>query len=217
MAEINDFLGLTDEDLNNAEASVIMKEFKPLPSGVYAAKIKDIFVYTNKWGNPTMKYTVSIKDEDGVERIIGYQKDINRTLHTGEINGGYAGRVKQFAYAAGVDMADLKQGPMEKIKIFGEEVEAKRLLGMIDKPVKALVKLVNDTSKEEGEPYKLANYLHGVVKQDGTQADGKNGAEAFLKTIEKTPIFKYTPKKKAASSNSSSPTSATAQSIADAL
>jgi len=186
---ILDELGISQEDLNNAQTSVIGKQFEPLTSGVYSATIGNISVYTNRWNTNTMRYDVSVTDDSGEERVLTFTNDVGKTLKDGKANPGYAGRLEQFAYASGTELASISLGQATKVNSFGEEYDAKLLVGMSGKKVKALVKLIDDQSKQEGEPYKYMNFIQGVIHPNGTEKSGENAEEKFMEMIAKTPIF----------------------------
>ena len=210
---ILDDLDLTKEDLEQGEATTIVKPFVPLKSGVYDAEVKAVHVYKNQWDGHQMKYIVAVKDEEGEERTLTFRTDIGKTLKDGSANKGYAGRLKQFAHACNVKLDDVSTGSEETIKIFGKDTKANKIVGFDSKKVKALVRLTNDTAKEENERFKYTNDLQGVVAPDGTEEGGENAAEKFLEQVEKTPVFTVKSKTKAASSATTATTTASGKDI----
>jgi len=186
--EILNQLGIDKEEYESATGEV-GKEFTPLDAGVYKATVKSILVYTNSFGDKSMRYTVNI-DSENVE--ISFRKDIGATLKDKKPNGGYANRFKQFLYATNTDESSCSvKEKAEKINSFGKEIEADAILGMNDKKILAEVLLMNDTTKEEGAPFKHMNCLSGVLALDGTDASGENKAEAFSEKAKKNPVTDY--------------------------
>jgi hypothetical protein len=213
MANILDDLGITQEELAAGESTTIVKEFQPLKSGVYTAEVKSVYVYENQWGGTQMQYNVAVKDDAGEERLLSYRSDIGKTLKDGSANKGYAGRLKQFAHACNTPLTDISTGSEETIKVFGKDTKAKAIIGFTGKSIKALVRLTNDTAKEENERFKYTNDLQGVVAPDGTEEGGENAAEKFLEQVEKTPVFTVKSKTKAASSATTATTTASGKDI----
>jgi hypothetical protein len=194
MAEINDVLGLTEEDINNAESSALSKTFEPLKSGVYIGTVKQVILYKNQWGGEQMRYIVTVKN-DKEEIDLTFRSDIGKKLQSGEINKGYAGRLKQFAYATGVSLDSLKKGEKIKFKNFGKDTEGTLITGFEGKELKALVRLTDNTTKLENEAFKFTNDIEGVIAIDGTQSDGTNAENVFMEKVNKNGIFPITPKK----------------------
>jgi len=213
MATFLDEIGLTKEDIEQGESSAAPKAFEPLPSGVYSGEVKEVISYKNQWGGEQLSFIVSVKDDKGEERKLSFRSDIGKTLKDGSINKGYAGRLKQFSHATRTPLDELSIGEDTKIKSFGKEYDGKLVKGFTGKTVKALVRLTNDTNKEEGEKFKYSNDLSGVVAPDGTQPDGENAAETFLELVKKTPIFTVQGKKKAGNSSTQAATTASGADI----
>lgn len=190
--ELLNKMGITGEQLEAATGEV-GREFKPLDAGVYKATVKEILIYVNNFGGTEARYTVNLTTED---RDVTFLKDVGQLLKDGTPNGGYANRLKQFLYATGVDQADcnVKENFVE-INSFGKKVMADAIIGMNGKPVMAEVLLMDDTTKEEGEAYKLRNVLAGVLAMDGTDASGENMALVFDEKAKTTPITKYQSRK----------------------
>ncbi len=189
-------MGLTEEEMVEADSSAIAKVFEPLSSGVYDAVVKSIVTYKNQWGGEQARYTVTVKDSAGEDRTLTFRSDIGKTLQDKTPNKGYGGRLKQFSHATGVAIAKLTAGETVKIKTFGKEVDAQNIEGMNGKSVRALVRLTDDSNKAEGQPFKITNDILGVVKDNGTEDSGRNAEEEFLKAIAKTPVFIVTGKTK---------------------
>ena len=181
-------IGASQEAMEAATGEV-GKEFGPLDAGAYKATVKQILIYTNSFGDKSMKYTVNITSED---RDVSFMKDINAMLKDKKENGGYANRFKQFLYAANVEESALsvKEASVE-INSFGKKIMCDEIIGMVGKPVIAEVLLMNDTNKTEGEPYKLQNALSGVLAMDGTDASGENKAEQFVEKCATRPLTDY--------------------------
>jgi hypothetical protein len=212
-----DDIGITKEELTEGEASTIVKPFEPLKSGVYTATVKDAYTFKNQWDGTELRFTVEVKTEDGEERIISFRRNIGQKLKDGSPNKGFTGRLKQFAHACNVNIDDLSVGSTVKQKNFGTDVDATPIVGLNGKTVKALVRLTNDVNKEEGVKYKYTNDLQGVVAPDGTELGGENGAEKFVETVAKTPIFTIEGKQKAGKTASAATTTASGGSINDML
>ncbi len=206
MSDILNDLGISTEELEQGESSTIVKEFKPLNSGVYSAVVKSVHVYENQWGGTQMRYMVEVKDDAGEPKLVTFRSDIGKELKDKSANKGYAGRLKQFSHACGVPLSDLSTGAEETIKLFGKDVKATALVGFNGKEIKALVRHTNDTNKEEGASFKHTNDLQGVVASNGTEEGGENGAEKFLENVKKTPIFTVQSKQKAASATTATTT-----------
>jgi len=215
---ILDELGLSAETYDNGEAGATIKEFEAKESGVYKGVVKSIIFYKNQWDGDQAQYLVSI-EEDGESKDYKFRSDVSKKLKDKTDNKGYAGRLKQFAYATGVELSELSIGKDTEIKVFGKDCKGKFLMGMNNKKVKALLRKSDDTNKAEGEPFKITNDIMGVVAMDGTDFKGEAAAEAFEEVVAKTPIFKA-PKKSKGGSTSTSGTQATTasgSSVADIL
>ncbi len=217
MSDILNTLGLSAEDMSNAESSTIVKPFEPLASGIYTATLKDVHVYKNQWDGEQMRITVEVKDDSGDTRIITYRSDIGKTLKDGSANKGYAGRLKQVSHATSVPIENLTAGSEETIKVFGKDTKATPIVGFAGKTVKALIRNTNETTIEEGGKFKYSNDLQGLVAPDGTEEGGENGAEKFLELVAKTPIFTTTRKKKAGSTGGGEVKTASGASVNDML
>lgn len=50
-----------------------------MPSGVYDAKIKEVIIYTNKFGGEMLKVNVTVKHNDK-ERTLSFRDDIGKNL-----------------------------------------------------------------------------------------------------------------------------------------
>ena len=198
-------LGTTEEAYKEAQGSAATASFEPLPSGAYKATIKSVMVYKNKYGGTQMKYIVNVTDGD---RDIEFRQDIGATLKpadgetVGAPNLGYASRLKQFCFAAGVELDSLAMAPTtSKHRIFGKEEDVTLVQGLTGKTVLALVRLTDDISKAEGESYKLSNDLEGVCAVNGIDASGEDAKAIFMAKVEKTPVFKLKGKAKTATAD----------------
>ena len=210
-------LGLTEEVYQDGDAGATIKEFVAVDSGAYDGVVKHIIVYKNQWDGTQAQYVVSIEKE-GELKDFKFRSDVGKTLKDGEPNKGYAGRLKQFAYATNTELSALKIGKDIKLKVFGKECEGQFLLGMDNKKVKVLIRKSDDTNKEDGEPFKITNDILGVIAMDGTDAKGELVAEAFEEQIGKTPIFKAPRKQKAGSGSASTEAKTkSGEAIADVL
>lgn len=194
-------IGTTEAAYTEATGASVTAAFEPLASGAYKATVKSVMVYKNKFGGTQMKYIVNITDGD---RDLEFRQDIGATLKpeteggVGAPNLGYASRLKQFAFAAGVDLDALTLAANKtKHKLFGKEEEVTLMQGMNGKTILALVRLSEDTSKADGEPYKFSNDLEGVCAVNGIDAAGEDAKAAFLAKVEKTPTFKIKGRAKA--------------------
>ena len=175
---------------DEGEASAVAKVFEAIESGVVDATVKEIIVYTNTFDSKQAKYVVNVaKDGEDKGVDLTFRTDIGKTLKDGSANKGYAGRLKQFAYATGTELDSLSMGKEVKFKTFGKEVTGEYLVGMNGKKLKALVRKSDDTNKAEGAPFKITNDIMGVVAMDGTDAEGADAAKAFEESCKKTPIF----------------------------
>ena len=213
---ILDELELDQETYDSGEAGAVAKVFEPLASGVYDGTVKEIISYTNKWDGKEMRYIVTV-DKNGEPQDLRFRRDIGKTLQSGEANKGYAGRLKQFAYATGTDLASLSMGKATKLKNFGTEYDGEFLVGMNGKKVKVLVRLSDDTNKPEGTAFKITNDVMGVVAMDGTDSDGENAAEAFEETCKKTPVFNAPSKQKAGAKATAGVKTAAGEDVNDML
>jgi hypothetical protein len=195
MSSILNELGITEETYAEATGASVSEGFVPLESGAYKATVKEVFVYVNSFGTNSMHYVFNLTESGKDIKFRGY--DISDKIKDGSANIGYSSRLKSVAFAAGVELDRLstKEGT---IKLFGKDQAGKFILGMNDKPVVALVRLSDDTSKAEGEAYKLSNDVEGVCDMKGFDASGKNALEAFNEKVAKTPVFKVTGKAKSA-------------------
>lgn len=196
MENILDELGLDQETYDNGEAGAVQKPFEALPSGVYDAVVKDIIVYTNQFDGKQARYTIVVK-KDGEDQELTFRSDIGKTLKDGKPNKGYAGRLKQFAYATNTELDSLSMGKATKIKSFGKDCDGEFLVGMNGKKLKALVRESDDTNKTEGTPFKITNDVAGVIAKNGTDVEGEDAEAAFLELCKKTPVFVNAKKQKA--------------------
>lgn len=188
MSENLSIIGVSQQAVNEATGEVA-KPFETLEAGCYKATVKQILMYTNTFDDKAMRYIVNITSED---RDIEFSKDINSTLKDKSVNGGYTNRYKQFLYAANTEESALSISPTPvKINSFGKDYEAQEILGMVGKPVIAEVLLMNDTTKADGEAYKLRNILSGVLAMDGTDASGQNKADEFTEKCKTKPVTDY--------------------------
>lgn len=214
---IIDSLGISQEDMDQAQSSAIAKVFEPLPSAAMDAEVEDITVYTNQWGGKQMRYNVIVKDDKGESRILTFRSDIGKKLKDGSANHGYAGRLEQFAYATNTPMAELSLGQAVKIKVFGKETDANLLVGMKGKKVKALVRLTDDINKEEGQSFKYSNDIQGVVAMNGTEKSGENAVTPFEEAIAKKAIYEVKGKAKKAKPTGDAVVTASGKSVEDLL
>lgn len=188
MSEKLSIIGVSQEAVAEATGEVA-KPFETLEAGVYKATVKQILMYTNSFGDKSMRYIVNITSED---RDIQFKSDINSTLKDKSVNGGYTNRYKQFLYATNTDEHSLTLAENTvKINSFGKDYEAQEILGMVGKPILAEILLMNDTNKEDGAPYKLQNVLSGVLAMDGTDASGENKADSFADRCKEKPLTNY--------------------------
>lgn len=213
MSSILDELGITEEAYAEATGASVSEGFVPLESGAYKATIKEVFVYQNSFGTNSMHYVFNLTESGKDIKFRGY--DISDKIKDGSANIGYSSRLKSVAFAAGVELDRLstKEGT---IKLFGKDQAGKFILGMNDKPIVALVRLSDDTSKAEGESYKLSNDVEGVCDMKGFDASGKNAIEAFNEKVAKTPVFSFKSKAKAESA-AAAPMDAAAREAASSL
>jgi hypothetical protein len=215
-------IGTSEATFNEATGAAATAAFELLTSGAYPATIKSVLVYTNeKFGGTMMKYIVNITESD---RDLEFRQDIGAKLKPGSDgvapdNLGYASRLKQFCFAAGVELDTLSLSPTPiKHKIFGKDTDATQILGYAGKPVLALVRLSEDTSMAEDAQYRQRNDLEGVCAMNGTEASGEDAKALFLAKADKTPVFKFKGKAKAATAGSAdAPMSADAKAAAASL
>ena len=193
---ILDDLGLDQATYDEGEASAVAKSFEAIKSGAYEGTVKEIIIYTNQYGGTEARYTVTV-DKDGEATDLTFRRDIGKTLKDGKPNKGYAGRLKQFAYATNTELAALTMGKDVTVKSYGKECKGEYLVGMNGKKLKILVRESDDTNKAEGVAFKITNDVAGVVALDGTDAEGENAEEKFAEQCAKTPIFDNTRKAKA--------------------
>lgn len=214
-------LGTTAAAYEEAKGSSVTATFEPLASGAYKATVKSVMVYVNRFGGTQMKYIVNLTDSD---RDIEFRQDIGATLKAekeGEVgapNLGYASRLKQFAFASGVELDALTLDSVKtKHKIFGTDQEVTLIKGMVGKPVLALVRLSDDTNKAEGESYKISNDLEGVCAMNGIDASGEDAKAIFLAKVEKNPVFKYKGKQKSGTATANTGMTTEAKAAASSL
>ena len=188
MSNILEELNLTEEAYTQGEASAVAKEFTAMTSGVYDGTVKEVIVYTNQYDGKQMRYNIEVT-VDGEPKNVTFRSDIGKTLKDGSDNKGYAGRLKQFAYATNTELAALSIGKDVTIKSFGKEVKGEFITGMNGKKIKVLVRQSDDTNKADGQPFKITNDVMGVVAMDGTDSEGENAAEKFEEQVKKTPVF----------------------------
>lgn len=174
---ILDQLGIDEKIYEESKGSTVTASFEALPSGVYPGTVKDIVLFKSvfeKDGQKTestqMRITIDVlaKDEDGKEKkvAVAFQKDIGKTLKDGAVNEGFVARLKSLSLATNVDIKKLTMGGETKVNSFGKDCDGTFLNGMNDKPVVALVKLMRDENKSEGEAYRDQNFLEGVCAKD---------------------------------------------------
>lgn len=214
MASILDELGISEETYVEATGASVAEAFQPLESGAYKATIKEVFVYVNSFGTNSMRYTFNLTESDKDIRFRGY--DVSDKIKDGSANIGYSSRLKSVAFAAGVELDRLSTKPAT-LKLYGKDQEGKLILGMNDKPIIALVRQSDDTSKGEGESYKISNDIAGVCDMKGFDTTGKNAVEIFNEQVAKTPLFKVKGKAKTASEDAAAPMSAAAKEAAASL
>ncbi len=191
MSGIANLIGTSEETFTQATGETA-KEFEALPAGIYKAVIKSVLKYENQFGSTQMNYIVTVTTADNETKDVGFRTDIGATLKDKSENKGYANRFKQFMYAANVKDEDISiKEKSAKIKSFGKEFDADKILGMNGKSVLAEVLKMNDTTKAEGQSFKISNALSGVLATDGTDASGDNKAEDFAAKCEKTPLTDY--------------------------
>jgi len=195
MSNILDDLGLDESTYNEGEASAVAKVFEAMPSAVYEGTVKEVIIYTNQWDGKEARYLVEI-EKDGEKKEFKFRSDIGKTLKDGKPNKGYAGRLKQFAYATNTELSALSMGKDVTVKSFGKDCKGEYLVGMNGKKVKVLLRTTDDTTKAEGQAFKITNDIAAVVAMDGTDAEGVDAAAAFEEQIKKTPVFEITPKAK---------------------
>jgi hypothetical protein len=191
-------LGIDEATYEEATGASVSEGFQPLESGAYKATVKEIFVYQNSYGTNSMHYVFNLTESGKDIKFRGY--DTSDKLKDGTANIGYSSRLKSVAFAAGVELDKLSTKP-GTIKLFGKDQDGKFIIGMNDKPLVALVRLSDDTSKADGEPYKLSNDIEGVCDMKGFDASGKNAVEAFNEKVAKTPVFGFKGKSKQADSS----------------
>ena len=214
MSNILDELGIDQETYDNGEAGAVAQTFEALESGVYDGTVKEIVIFKNKWDGTEASYTVSIKK--GKEPVdFRFRRTIGEKLKDGKPNKGYAGRLKQFAYATGTELTSLSMGSDTTFKHFGTECKGSLMIGMNGKNLKVLLRKSDDIGKTEGESYKITNDVMGVVAMDGTDADGEDAEKAFLETCKKTPIFLHG--KKSKGNATAATNTATAEEVEDLL
>jgi hypothetical protein len=187
-------LGTNEAAFAEATGTSVTATFELLPSGVYPATIKSVLTYTNQYGGQMMRYIVNVTEQD---RDLEFRQDIGAALKP-DANGvaasniGYTNRIKQFCYAAGVELDSLSLSPTTvKIKSYGKDYDAKQVQGMTGKSVLALVRYSQDTEKADGESYQFRNDIEGVCATNGLDASGENAKDIFMAKVEKNPIFKF--------------------------
>lgn len=216
-------LGITEEQFAAAKDSTVTEAFENMPSGVYPGKIKEVILYKNAFGGEMLQVNVTVKHNDS-ERTLSFRDDIGKNLKQseeektagkpGKINEGFVARLKSLCTAANVEISNLKDGAVTKVKSFGKDCEGKFLLGLNDKPVQVLVRLSVDTTKAEGEAYRERNDIEGVLPK------GHEDITKFEEKVAKNNgIFNYKGyvKKDAANSTSGSAGSAEVQEAAKKL
>jgi len=196
MSEILESLGLDQAEYDNGEASAIAKTFEAMKSGAYEGTVKEVIIYKNQFGGVQARYVVTV-NKGSEPTDLTFRSDIGKELRDGKPNKGYAGRLKQFAYATGTELGALSMGKGTTIRTYGKECTGEFLIGMNGKKLTALVRESDDTNKADGAPFKITNDIMGVVAMDGTDADGEKAEEAFAEACKKTPVFNAAKKVKA--------------------
>ena len=199
-------LGISQEAYDAAKESTVTEAYEVMPSGVYDSKVKEVILYTNKFGGETLKINVTVKHNDQ-ERTLSFRDDIGKNLKQteaekaegkpGKINEGFLSRLKSLSVATNVPLDSIKEGEQTKVNSYGSDCPGKFLLGFNDKPVKALVRHSQDSNKAEGEAYRDSNDIEGIANA------GSEDIEKFQTKVEKLQdgIFKFKGYVKANSKN----------------
>ena len=155
-----DELGIDEKIVEAASASTVSEGFVALPSGQYPGEIESIVVFKNRFEGTEMRILVKIPAEN---KTLTYRKDISKNDKEGNINQGFVSRLKSLEAATGFSADDLTFGKETvTVNSFGKPAEGKALLGMNGKKVIALVRLSEDTFKDEKDNFRIGNDIEGV-------------------------------------------------------
>lgn len=168
-----DTLGISAEQYDQASASTVTEAFELLPSGAYPATMKSMTLYKNKFDGTMLRVEVELTES---KRTLSYRGDVGKLLKDGTVNQGFLARLKSIAEACNFDANNFKTGAEVKFNSYGSEVTGTSLLGVIGKPVIALIRQSEDTDRPEADLYRLMNDLEGVTTKD---------SEDYTKFVEK--------------------------------
>lgn len=179
-----DTLGISAEQYEQASASTVTEAFELLQSGAYPATMKSMTLYKNKFDGTMLRVEVELTDS---KRTLSYRSDVGKLLKDASVNQGFLARLKSIAEACNFDANNFKPGPEVKFNSYGSEVTGTSLLGVIGKPVIALVRQSEDTDRPEADLYRLMNDIEGVTTK------GSEDYNKFIEKVEKAEgkPFKY--------------------------
>ena len=201
-------LGLDESVYNEAEEQTVSEGFKPLDSGIYKAKVKELAIFETDSGAGMLKIVVSPIDlKDSLTDITVYQ---NIKKKNGEANPIGTATLKHILDACNTTLEEVVV-KNEEIVGYGKPKQAKVIKGIQDKVILAFIRSVH----EEGAKYETYNEIEAYARQDGTNAKGEDLTEAFKKKIEKNPVLKR--KAKEPVSNGTTAKTADGKNIADLL
>jgi len=186
-------LSAIKQNIEQAKAVEVSEMFKPISSGIYDAVITKFGLYTNNFDSTSMFLQVEIKiDDEDEPRVLTMDKGV--TLKDGKNNENTISTISNVFGICGVAIKDAKTGK-DTCKTWGKERDLESFTDCYNKNVTAFV----EETFEDGSAYPKKNNLVGVFDKNGSNSDGVDQKEKFLKKIEETPVRIVKPKK---SSNS---------------
>ena len=192
-------LGIDKAVYDEAEAQEVSEGYKPLPSGVYKSKIKELAIFNTDKGAGMLKVTVSpVNPDESLTDVTVYQNIKKKDGSANEIGTRTLKNVLE-ALNTSLDQVAVQNA---EIVGYAKNVQAKVISGIQNTMFLACIRQVH----EEGAKYSDYNEIAAYAKADGTNAKGENIIDAFKAKIEKNPILE----RKAKNTQSSSAGTVTA-------
>jgi hypothetical protein len=184
MSNVLETLGLSTEEVNNTGTAEVQEAYKPLPSGIYTAKLVSVGSFVSKEGAVMLKVETEVDDREVTEYVNIKKKD-------GKSNEIGVRFLKMLADAAKLKLEEIETQNIKE-KCYGKEVDYTKFVTFTGKEVNLFIR----ETFEEGAKYEQGNEIEFIADTENKNGAGEDQSETFLEKIEKKPILQKRSSKK---------------------
>ncbi len=184
-----DALGLNQQQAAEVKSVKVEELQEYIPAGIYPAIIKTFGTYTSEKGSLMGFAELELTVDDKTRSVRDYifipgdqsdEKDEKKKKKFSKIRENALAKINGYVEATEQKLEKLETQVIEN------DISKKftNFIGIAERPVSCFLTVTHT----EGGQYEWQNNVNNVFRPDGTNADGVDQKEVFLKNIEKRPI-----------------------------